>query len=59
MAISAATLGEDSKTVSLEFPGLRPVTNLIVKYSLRSAAGAKLQSERPSRSTASPIDVAP
>jgi len=45
VAISAATLGDDGKTVSLEIPGLRPVTNLIVKYSLRSAAGAKLQGE--------------
>jgi hypothetical protein len=31
--------------VSLEIPALRPVTNAIVKYSVRSAAGAKLQSE--------------
>ncbi len=45
VAISAARLSEDGKTVSLEIPDLRPVTNLIVKYSLRSAAGAKLQSE--------------
>jgi glucose/arabinose dehydrogenase len=45
IAISAATLGEDGKTVSLEIPGLRPVTNLIVKYSLRSAAGAKVQGD--------------
>jgi glucose/arabinose dehydrogenase len=43
--ISAAKLSDDGKTVSLEIPGLRPVTNLIVKYSLRSAAGAKLQSD--------------
>ncbi|HLY08353.1 MAG TPA: DUF6797 domain-containing protein [Planctomycetota bacterium] len=45
VAISAATLSGDGKTVSLEIPGLRPVTNLIVKYSLRSAAGAKLQND--------------
>jgi len=45
VAISAARLSDDGKTVSLEIPELRPVTNLIVKYSLRSAAGAKLQSE--------------
>jgi len=45
IAISAAKLGADGKTVSLEIPDLKPVTNLIVKYSLRSAAGAKLNSE--------------
>ena len=45
VSISAARLSDDGRTVSLEVPGLRPVTNLIVKYSLRSAAGAKLQSE--------------
>jgi len=45
VAISAATLSADGRTVSLEIPGLRPVTNLIVKYSLRSAAGAKVQGD--------------
>ncbi|HLY74891.1 MAG TPA: DUF6797 domain-containing protein, partial [Planctomycetota bacterium] len=45
VAISTAELSDDGKTVSLGIPGLRPVTNLIVKYSLRSAAGAKLQNE--------------
>jgi hypothetical protein len=45
VAVSAATLSGDGKTASLEIPGLRPVTNLIVKYSLRSAAGAKVQGD--------------
>jgi hypothetical protein len=45
VAVTSAKLGADGKTVSLEIPELRPVTNLIVKYSLRSAAGAKLSSE--------------
>jgi hypothetical protein len=43
--VSAAALSADGKTVSLGIPGLRPVTNLIMKYSLRSAAGAPVQGE--------------
>jgi hypothetical protein len=45
LEISKAVLGADGKTVSLEIPALRPMTNLLVKFSLRTAAGARLQSE--------------
>jgi hypothetical protein len=45
LAVTAAKLLEDGKTVSLDLEGFRPVTNLIVKFSIRSAAGAKIQNE--------------
>ncbi len=43
VAIASAKLLEDGRTVSLEIPGLRPVTNLILKLSIRGADGAKVQ----------------
>ena len=43
--ITAAKLGEDGKTVSLEIAGFRPVTNLMIKFSLRGADGSRIQSE--------------
>ena len=45
VAVTAAKLLADGKTVSLDLEGFRPVTNLIVKFSIRSAAGAKIQNE--------------
>jgi len=45
VAITAAKLSDDGKTVSLELEGFRPVTNLMIKYALRGADGAKVQSE--------------
>jgi hypothetical protein len=45
VAIVAAKLQGDGRTVSLELEGFRPVTNLMIKYSLRGADGAKVQSE--------------
>jgi len=45
VAVTAAKLLEDGKTVSLDLEGFRPVTNLIIKFAIRSAAGAKIQSE--------------
>jgi glucose/arabinose dehydrogenase len=45
VAVTAAKLLADGKTVSLDLEGFRPVTNLIVKFSIRSAAGAKIHSE--------------
>src|SRR5207247_6549916 len=45
VAVTAAKLLDDGKTVSLDLEGFRPVTNLIVKFSIRSAEGAKIQSE--------------
>ncbi|MBI3856608.1 MAG: heme-binding protein, partial [Planctomycetes bacterium] len=45
VAITAAKLHDDGKTVSLEIEGFRPVTNLLIKYSLRGADGAKVQNE--------------
>ena len=43
--ITAAKLNENEKTVSLEIAGFRPVTNLMIKFSLRGADGARIQSE--------------
>ncbi len=45
VAVTAAKLLADGKTVSLDLEGFRPVTNLIVKFSIRSADGAKIQNE--------------
>ncbi len=45
VAITAAKLLEDDKTVSLEIADFRPVTNLIIKYSMRSAKGAALKGD--------------
>jgi hypothetical protein len=45
LAITRAALSEDAKTVSLEIPGLRPMTNLIVKFTIRSADGQRMSHE--------------
>jgi len=45
VAVTAAKLLEDHKTVSIDLEGFRPVTNLILKFSIRSADGAKIQNE--------------
>lgn len=45
LEISKAGVSEDGKTVSLEIPGFRPMTNLVVKFALRAADGAKMQDE--------------
>jgi len=45
VAVTAAKLLDDGKTVSLDLEGFRPVTNLIIKFSIRSAESAKIQSE--------------
>ena len=45
VAVTAAKLLDDGKTVSLDLEGFRPVTNLIIKFSIRSADGAKIQNE--------------
>jgi hypothetical protein len=43
--VTAAKLLDGGKTVSLEIEGFRPVTNLLIKYSMRGADGAKVQNE--------------
>ena len=43
--ISKAALSADAKTLTLELPQLKPVTNLVIKYSIRGASGVKLQQE--------------
>lgn len=45
VAVTSAKLIDDGQTVSLDLEGFRPVTNLIVKYAIRSAAGARMQSD--------------
>jgi hypothetical protein len=43
--ITKAALSPDGKTVLLTIPALKPVTNLIIKYDLKSADGAAVKSE--------------
>lgn len=45
VGVTAARLLEDGKTVSIDLEDFRAVTNLNVKYSLRSRAGVKMQGE--------------
>lgn len=43
--ITAVKLREDGKTIAMEIDGLRPVTNLILKFSILSVGGRKIQNE--------------
>ncbi len=43
--VRKAVLGADAKTLTLELPQLKPVTNLVIKYSIRGASGMKIQQE--------------
>jgi hypothetical protein len=43
--IRAAKLQADGKTVSLEIPDLRPMTNLVLKFRLKAAGGEPVQVE--------------
>ncbi|HXX95228.1 MAG TPA: DUF6797 domain-containing protein [Planctomycetota bacterium] len=43
--ITKAAVGDDRKTVRLEIPGLRPVTNLVVKFTIRAADGQRMSHE--------------
>jgi hypothetical protein len=43
--IKTATLLADGKTVSLEIPGMRPVTNLIIKFNLKAKDGEPVNPE--------------
>ena len=43
--VTAATLSADGLTLSLEMPGLRPVTNLLLKFNLDSADGTPFTAE--------------
>ena len=43
--IAKASVLEDGKTVSLEIPTLRPVTNLILKFTIRSSDGQRMSHE--------------
>jgi glucose/arabinose dehydrogenase len=45
VAITAAKVLDDGRTVSLDIEGFRPVTNLIIKFSIRAADGSKIQTE--------------
>jgi hypothetical protein len=45
LPISSVRLQKDGKTVSMEIPGLRPVSNLILKYRIRAADGVPLNQE--------------
>jgi glucose/arabinose dehydrogenase len=43
--ITKATVLKDGKTVSLEIPALRPVTNLVLKFTIRAADGQRMSHE--------------
>ncbi|HYG76629.1 MAG TPA: DUF6797 domain-containing protein [Planctomycetota bacterium] len=43
--IKSAKLSEDGKTLTLEIPTLKPVTNFILKFKLKSADGAPINQE--------------
>jgi len=45
LAIAKAAVSEDGKTVSLEIPALRPMTNLRVKFTIRSGDGQRMSHE--------------
>lgn len=45
LRIDSVHVKDDGKTVSLEIPGLRPVTNLLVKCHIRAADGTPLAHE--------------
>jgi hypothetical protein len=43
--IASAKLGADGRTVGLEIPSLKPVTNLVLKFNLKSADGVPVKPE--------------
>jgi hypothetical protein len=43
--IKSAVLREDGRTVALEIPGLKPVTNLILKFRIKAADGTAVTLE--------------
>jgi hypothetical protein len=43
--IKSAALKEDGRTIALEIPGLKPVTNLVVKFRLKAADGTAVALE--------------
>ena len=45
IAIKSAKLSADGKTVQLEIPGLKPVTNMIVDLKIKAADGSKITQE--------------
>ena len=45
LAIKSVSLGADGKTVAVEIPGLKPVTNLVIKFKIKSADGALISHE--------------
>ena len=45
LAIKSAKLSADGKTVQLEIPGLKPVTNMIVDLKIKAADGSKITQE--------------
>ncbi len=45
LTVKSAVLSADKKSVFLEIPGLKPVMQMQIKFALKSADGAELQSE--------------
>ena len=43
--VKSATLSDDGRTISLGMPALRPVMQLRLRYSLRTADGAPVKGE--------------
>jgi hypothetical protein len=45
LAIRSVSLGADGKTLAVEIPGLKPVTNLVIKFKIKAADGALISHE--------------
>ena len=45
LEIKSVKLSDDKKKVTLEIPGLKPVTNTFIKYKIKGADGAVINQE--------------
>jgi hypothetical protein len=43
--VDSVTVGPDRKTVTLKIPGIKPVTNMVIKYKLKAADGTIIDQE--------------
>jgi len=45
LAIKSVKLSDDGKTVILEVPGLKPVTNMVINFKIKAADGSTIHQE--------------
>jgi len=43
--VESVTVGPDGKTVTLKIAGLKPVTNMVIKYKIKAADGSMIDQE--------------